>query len=280
MGYAWIHVGDEADIRQGDVVKTFEANNPSYAVVLTADCDIAQRKTNNRMTVVRAVPIQEFVSKYWSAWELEKTYEKQIRSLLPFLNAKIAAMDLKLDFLLPGRLTQWTRESSPSEIFDLLELNEKKNSKELQALAVISIYASFADDLQDDDGLRALTRAFSALGRPVSDIRERVRDALLTSGGFQDYLVIPNLPGTKEDGLVVLMREVLTAPFEEFCKSEYQARVEDRPGSYVRIGRLADRVKYAVSQRIAFVFSRIGMEHAYEDSCGTLAELIALEAAP
>lgn len=280
MANAWIHVSDETGIRQGDVVKLFGGDKISYAVVLTADCDIAQRKTNNRMTIVRAVPVQEFVSKYWAAWELEKNYEKQVKTLLPFLNAKIGILDHNLDALDGERITQWAGKTSPSDIFDIIGLDAAKHSKEFGSLSVISIYARFAADLADVDGLSALSQAFSAMNRSTGDIRERVREALLTSGGFQDYLVIPNLPSTNGDGLVVLMREVMTAPAEDFFKSEYQARVEDSLGCYVRIGRLSDRVKYAVSQRLAFVFSRIGMESEYEDSCCTLAELISLEATP
>jgi hypothetical protein len=73
------------------------------------------------------------------------------------------------------------------------------------------------------------------------------------------------------------MREMLSVPAQDFCRSAYQVRLSETSDGFVRIGRLNDRVRFAVAQRLAFVFSRIGMEEAYEDNCRTLADLVSLE---
>ena len=281
MSDAWASFPGDASIRQGDVVKKVGPVDQvvnEYAVILTADCDIAQKKSNNRMTLIRAVPINEFVGSYWASWELEKLVEKQLRAVTPFFSACAGKIDPSLRALTDARLLAWVRSDSPDEIFDVLGVMPTKHAKEFAALSALKGYVVFLEDQQDRDGLAALSRAYVTLGRSLSDIRDRVREALTTNSGFQDYLIIPNCPDNLQDGLAILMREVFTIPAEDILQSEYQARVQDRINCFARIGRLRDRVKYAVTQRIAFVFSRIGMEAAYEDSCQTLADLIALEA--
>ena len=280
MSGPWVEFAESAGIRQGDVVRKFDSNlgeSVQYGIVITADCDIAQRKTNDRMTIVRAVTVQEFVSKYWSTWELEKTAEKQSRFVAPFLNAAIQKFDESVSPLTPTRLAEWLGESNPEEIFESLQLSKSGHAKEFRALSALDAWIKFADDLEDSDGFRALSNAYRALGRPHLDVQERVREALITSGGFQDYLVIPNCPDQNRDGLVVLMREVLTAPARDFFRNMYQARLTDQSDGFARIGRLTDRVRFAVAQRLAFVFSRIGMEESYEENCRTLADLVSLE---
>lgn len=280
MSRAWADVAESAEIRQGDVVRKFDSEADSsaqYGIVITADCDIAQRKTNDRMTVVRAVTVQEFIQKYWATWELEKLAEKQIRLIIPFLNAAITKVDNSVSTLTASRLEDWLATSTPERIFEGLNLQPARHGKEFGCLNALHFWIKFAHDPHDTDGFKALSNANSAIGRSHTDVQDRVREALITSGGFQDYLVIPNCPDDNRDGIVVLMREVLTIPAQEFLRSKYQARISDRKAGYMRIGRLTDRVRFAVAQRLAFVFSRIGMEESYEDNCRTLADLVSME---
>ena len=41
-----------------------------------------------------------------------------------------------------------------------------------------------------------------------------------------------------------------------------------------RIGRFSDAIRYAIVQRMAYLFFRIGMSDEFESDCDTVAELI------
>ncbi|MCL6251852.1 hypothetical protein M3P36_12470 [Altererythrobacter sp. KTW20L] len=276
-----IDFASDSDIRQGDVLRSFSdaGRDTDYGIVITADCDIAQKKSNNRITIVRAVPADHFVSHYWSVWELEKIAERQIRSLIPFVNGAIRRTELALDQLTAVGLRSWVISRSPEEIFRILDIRVDKYNKEYSSLVALSQWLSFANDVEKKDGFKCLKSVSQSLGRPESELRERVREALLTSGGFQDYLIVPNLPQSSHDGMAVLMGELVTVPVAEVHGSAYAARVCDADSGYVRFGRLADRVRFAIAQRISFVFSRIGMEENYEDDCRILADLVSSEVA-
>ncbi|MNN99507.1 hypothetical protein D3C81_2191680 [compost metagenome] len=55
--------------------------------------------------------------------------------------------------------------------------------------------------------------------------------------------------------------------------TEQDARINDRPDAFHRLGRLNDGIRYSITQKLAFLFSRIGMPKTFESACEAAAEL-------
>lgn len=55
--------------------------------------------------------------------------------------------------------------------------------------------------------------------------------------------------------------------------TEQDARIHDRPDTFHRLGRLNDGTRFSITQKLAFLFSRIGMPKSFESACEAAAEL-------
>lgn len=55
--------------------------------------------------------------------------------------------------------------------------------------------------------------------------------------------------------------------------TEQDARIYDRPDAFHRLGRLDDSIRFSITQKMAFLYSRIGMPTTFESACETALEL-------
>ena len=62
--------------------------------------------------------------------------------------------------------------------------------------------------------------------------------------------------------------------------TELEARIHDRPQAFHRLGRLHDGVRFAIAQRLAFLFSRIGLPPEYEAACEASTDILVDELFP
>jgi hypothetical protein len=99
--------------------------------------------------------------------------------------------------------------------------------------------------------------------------------ALSGGSGFPDFFLLPELPGASGVGYVALLRFIRTVHADEVFTSDVDARVNGKPEALHRVGRLTDGIRFAVTQKLAFLFSRIGLPTHYEDACKSAAALAA-----
>jgi hypothetical protein len=97
--------------------------------------------------------------------------------------------------------------------------------------------------------------------------------ALSGGSGFPDFFLLPEL-GASGVGYVALLRFIRTVHADEVFTSDVDARVSGKPKLH-RVGRLTDGIRFAVTQKLAFLFSRIGLPTHYEDACKSAAALAA-----
>ena len=275
------NISDDDDIRQGDIIRMIHPASPpivTYGVVVTADCDIAQKKAGERYSWLEVLSMNDYVDGPWAEEQLRKLAEKQGKALCEHLNAQLRKLDSNLSPLTAKTLAEWLESCSAEEILQAISgATPKPEQKVLRDLKGLAMALGVGDEQSPFGRLKS---SWSLLGTDTAKQREAVRSAFKTSGGFQDYFVVPELPRTSGYGFVVMLRSMSTIMAADLFLTEQDARIQDRPNAFHRLGRLHDGIRFAIAQRLAFLFSRIGLPSAFESACEASTDMMADELFP
>lgn len=267
-------VSDTEEIRQGDVIRRIDATNGAvtWGVIVTADCDIARRKAGERYTWLEIVSIKAYLEGAWAEDQLRQMIKKQAKISAEAISGKIRKQKLSLDPLQPESLSKWLSTTTADEV--LAAVSKTVDPKQLAALQALRLAYGYGTNA---NALSRFTEASKLLGRTEKNLQDLIREALNSGGGFPDFFVLPELPNTPGLGFVVLLRAVSSLTSGNLFFTEMDARISGKPGEFHRIGRFSDGLRFAITQKLAFLFSRIGMPTTFEDACSTATDL-AIEA--
>lgn len=274
MAVFFTDIEDTEDVRQGDIIRKLDpktGDTERLGIVITADCDIAQKKAGERYTWLEIVSMSAYVEGPWADEQLRKLSEKRSKGLCDYLNGQIRKLDQDLAALTPESLVQWLRGKSAEEI--LARATGKTPSPTDKILRDLQGFSLTVCSDGSEDAFSRLKAAWTLFGVDEQTQQENVRKAFKDSGGFQDYFVIPELPRTSGLGFVVLLRSMWSITSSDLYLTEQDARIHDRPDAFHRLGRLNDGIRFSITQKLAFLFSRIGMPKTFESACETAAEL-------
>lgn len=267
-------IEDTEEVRQGDIIRKLNSETgetEKLGIVITADCDIAQRKAGERYTWVEIVSMTAYVEGPWAQEQLRKLSERRSKAICEYLDAQIRKTKPGLTALTHESLVQWLRSKTPDEI--LASATGKAptaNDRQLRDLLGFALTVS-TDETQS--ALSRLKAAWTLFGVDEKNQQESVRNAFKDGGGFQDYFVLPELPRQDGLGFVVMLRSMWTIMAPDLYLTEQDARIHDRPDAFHRLGRLNDGIRFSITQKLAFLFSRIGMPKTFESACETATEL-------
>lgn len=267
-------IEDTEDVRQGDIIRKFNSKTgetEKLGIVITADCDIAQKKAGERYTWLEIVPMTAYVEGPWAQEQLRKLSERRSTAICEYLNGQIRRRQPGLTALTHESLVRWLRSKTAEEI--LASATGKAptaDSKQLRDLQGLALTVS-VDETQS--AFSHLKAAWTLFGIDEKAQQENVRNAFKDSGGFQDYFVLPELPRQVGLGFVVMLRSMWTIMAPDLYLTEQDARIHDRPDAFHRLGRLNDGIRFSITQKLAFLFSRIGMPKTFESACETATEL-------
>ncbi|WP_325949614.1 hypothetical protein [Pseudomonas putida] len=267
-------IEDTEEVRQGDIIRQLNPKNgltERLGIVITADCDIAQKKNGERYTWLEIVPMAAYVEGPWAQEQLRKLSEKRSKGVLDYLNGQIRKRDASLTALTHEALVLWLRSKSAEEILaSTTGKSPAAGDKQLRDLQAFALTVS-SDETQS--AFSRLKGAWTLYGTDEKSQQDNVRNAFKDSGGFQDYFVLPELPRETGLGFVVMLRSMWSLMANELYLTEQDARINDRPDAFHRLGRLNDGIRFSITQKLAFLFSRIGMPTTFESACETVAEL-------
>jgi hypothetical protein len=119
-----------------------------------------------------------------------------------------------------------------------------------------------------------LRQAWTLLGRDEKTQQAAIREAFDLERGFPDHLLVPEIPNTNGYGFVILLRSISSVHSSDLFKTEVDAKINDRPDAFHRIGRFSDSLRFSVAQKLAFLFSRIGMSSEFEEACEAATDLL------
>lgn len=267
-------IEDTEDVRQGDIIRKFNSKTgevEKIGIVITADCDIAQKKAGERYTWLEIMPMTGYVEGPWAQEQLRKLSEKRSKTICDNLNAQIRRRHPGLTALTHESLVKWLHSKTAEEILTSVSgETPAANSQQLRELQGLALTVSFDEAQSAFSRLKAAWTLFNVSERTQQD---SVRNAFKDGGGFQDYFVLPELPRQAGLGFVVMLRSMWTIMATDLYLTEQDARIHDRPDAFHRLGRLNDGIRFSITQKLAFLFSRIGMPKTFESGCETATEL-------
>ncbi|MBE8717513.1 hypothetical protein [Cellvibrio polysaccharolyticus] len=274
MTLFFTEIDDTEDVRQGDIIRKFNTETGEterLGIVITADCDIAQKKAGERYTWLEILPMTAYVEGSWAQEQLRKLSEKRSTAICDYLNSQIRKRRPGLTALKHDSLIHWLRSKTAEEILESATgeapTADNKHLRSLQGLALT------VNVDQTQSAFSRLKAAWILFDINERSQQESVRNAFKDGGGFQDYFVLPDLPRQPGLGFVVMLRSMWTIMAPDLYLTEQDARIHDRPDAFHRLGRLNDSIRYSITQKLAFLFSRIGMPTTFESACEAAAEL-------
>lgn len=270
----WAEVNAEAQFAQGDILRSVSTNReiePRFGLIITADCDIVQSKAADRLTFVEVVTIREYLERIWIPDQWQKYVKKQVKGAAEELSGVMRRSGLELT-MNEDQLIEWLRQR-PIEAIDkaVNRTGKPLNAKLIKTLnamhCALGVHA-------DQEPLKQWRTWRSILGDSIERQSADLAAAFGGSGGFPDFFLLPELPGGKELGYVALLRFIQTVHANKVFPSEVDARIQGQPEALHRVGRLTDGIRFAITQKLAFLFSRIGLPKHYEDACTSAIDLV------
>jgi hypothetical protein len=273
MSGQWLEVDNDDEIRQGDVIRrlSMDGSRTEWGFVITADCDIAQRKAGDRFTYVEIASAEHYLEAFWAPEQLRRFVERQSRTAAEQLGGVMKRSSLTIDTITPSGLVTWLGEQTVDEIAQALNRTGRPLDDRLTR-TLHGLKAAIAPS--DDTSLERFKSARRALGDNSAKIGDALRTAFEGERGFPDFFLLPELPYADGVGYVVLLRAFASLPAADLFMTEVDARIAGRSDAFHRIGRLSDGLRFAVMQKLAFLFLRIGLVPSFEEACRSANELV------
>lgn len=252
--------------RQGDLIarSNFEQRHhlDRFGVIVTADCDLERARPEHQITYLRIAPVTEYVNHVWCRKKLHDVLKKMRTDAAATFNRllKLSAPDqLPLP---PERLVEWLISSSANEVCDTLTGIDGQDSERLSAtLTKLAAAVATADLDQNASALEALTtlRADEQRLTP-EEMRPRIiKQATneLSRESDEVFFLSKLVSEEQSEGYYVLLDNIGTLRRDKLFNYKSEADTTEEGGH--RFGRLEKTFKYAVVQRFAFLFQRIGL---------------------
>jgi len=267
----WESAGIDDSIRQGDILcwPDWQRRPPweQFGLVLTADCDIAWGKSSNFYSYVPLLTIDSYVDKIWGQKKAQSKLEKIIRKITSSLNARSAnSGDGPRDFS-QGAIVQFLRGDRFFAEKTCAAFFEKPEDKAalLKLYDVGNFY--FSSDLKNHEktNLKICAEFFARCDdQDVSTAFKRLLDQARSDvvAASSEMFFISELPSIEIKGFMAMLRYVRTIPIDEIFTSLSEAKSNGNRA--VRLCKLNDNVKYAITQKFGLLFSRIGLPAEYE----------------
>lgn len=224
-------VSPDAKLRQGDLIR-FEKRDSELqrtGIIVTADCDLAQRKHARLVTMVPVVTAQIVLERYLLLEDCEKK-----RGLIEDYVFSQYRIDKRQD-----------RETKLSLLREILDTDEAAADE------VVSFAADFALESAQTIGVsayRGLMEVIQSAPRKMEALRDQIR-----SRG--DLLILPHTQGLGISGEIAWIRHIWQVPLGDIAIRT--SEISSRPGE--RIARLDSPYRYRLTQLMAQVFSDIGL---------------------
>lgn len=251
-------INSDDDVMQGDIiVNSSQKEGKVFGVIITADCDIAQRKSNNLYTWLEILKLDDFIKHKWADEQLRKYIEKKSQIIADEINNHIKKNFPELTISAPS-LCEWLKDGNINDLLNKLEIsNNALKNKVIQLNHAVTSAAS---------PIERLFKIWEINGKSKESQIQTAYELLeASSAGFSDFFFLPSIEiaGTRS-GFVVLLRSINTMNFNILLKNQVEAKIKGDGDQFFRAGRLSDGVRFAIMQKFAFLFSRIGMPSEFE----------------
>lgn len=273
-------VSDQSPFRQGDVIKRNlsqsaegQPTTAEWGVIITADCDIAQEKMGEFFTYLVIRSARDYVERVWASEEIARLVDRHGRAAVAHVLKADQARDPNARPLTLAELSEWARVDGAEAVLNAVKITQAPVRKKVAtAMNVLALVADLTKSYPT--ALERLRACWTCEGRKELEHRGLVQSALTQSQMRSDCMLTPTLPSEKEVGFVVMLRDIRAIRPSDLFASRLDLRIGDGTTSAMyRIGRFSDFIRYAIAQRMANLFSRIGMTDQFETECAAAANL-------
>ena len=245
-------------IRQGDIFgfRAWDQQPPlqRYGVVVTADCDIAQGRPDQELVFVKIVTQFDYIDMFWSRSKLERAEKRAFDGWGPRLNKIRRELDATVSDLTRSEVEQWVRASTNEDIISTLAATNEGQQAQLkksldrhrpaiECAAIPPGECCFESLLK----VRSETRA-KLLSQAAGELKSQ-RDEL--------FFVTSIKEASDQTGYYVLLDQIGAIRRDQI--SDSLSEVKQGKKLAYRFGRLSKTFKYALTQKFAFLFQRIGL---------------------
>jgi hypothetical protein len=262
-----------APLRQGDVLEWLnDSGDPlrRFAIVVTADCDLAHRKHSGMLACVPVIEHERYLALFTLSARLEKAKGKLLEAgtalIRRFQEANRPEFPIGMS---DSAIFEWIDAVGPDEIVKELRVSEEKEARRLIELTTaIRTCSGAAADGGFDTQLDALASAW-LVTQAKSGFTERrqvlARDVLSTLNNLPgDAVFLHGLSPQYRLGYVVYLRAILNV--DERAVARRVTDLRDSTVAAKRIARLTSPYVFHLSQALGHVFSAIGLPAHYEAS--------------
>lgn len=224
-------VGPDAKLRQGDLIVFEASKNPlrKVGIIVTADCDLEQRKHARLVTLVPVVDARTVLEQYLLLEDCERKRD-QIESYL----FKACSIDLRQE-----RVTKLTI------------LREVRASSKLDGKDSRKVAADFVLGASNSIAVESYVELMKNIGSGPKG-KNALRDQIRKRG---DLLMLPNIMKLGVAGHIAWLRHIWQVGVDDIALRT--SEVAARPGE--RRARLDSPFRYRLTQLMAQVFSDIGL---------------------
>lgn len=265
-----VEASDDLPLRQGDVLEA--VSHPvepelRWAIVVTADCDIAQLKHNNTISYVPLLPLDFYLSAFFVPKRVEKGIHQLRRELAHQASEFLRLRNAGASDLSEQALEIWAKDTTAVEIAQALQIEPGRKHDGFVALMKLlqrGLTAVGTTELRKGleflSGLKQHNKV--PADKAVHQVHQDIEGYLKSLPG--DAFFIANVDPQREtgDGFVAYLRILRELrPIQVALKP---ADLRSGDVTMKRIARLTSPYVYRMTQQLASVFASIGLPTAYE----------------
>lgn len=259
-------------LAQGDVLRASALDATSLSClyfVMTADCDLANRKHHGRLLCVPIVALCDYVAEFKLASDIDRN-----RALLGDEIAKQVQGFRATQGggqLTPSRITEWVQEADPEEVLLALEVErdgtEAGRFRNLCLMYTEVVPVSVKSQVAWLQRCRGFMDPKAKPDAGASIAVQRTRD-LLSSPPRDVHLLAEVSPDDRE-GYVLALR---------FAEQIRDGDISLSPGEtdcgYRRVARIRSPYVYSIAQQFGIVFTAVGLPNNHHESVKLSGELL------
>jgi hypothetical protein len=279
------HLSTDSPVRQGDIFAwsnwTERGDWEKFGIIVTADCDIAHERSSTFFTYLPILPLKSYIQQVWVKERLTKlanSHQRLITDEIHRYHLRINPSALQLQ---AAALHRWVTESSDDHIIAELRISEHKEANNLRRL--LSTYRLLVNIGTEKDPTRLVSAYCEARAQKQAVHVEKAAESIARDAQSDVVRNLPfecfflsSLPQIPDLGFIVMLRYI--QPIQQAALTTSFELAKTDPGRAYRLGRLSPTFKYALTQRFANLFVRIGLPVEYEewreavveDACGEI----------
>jgi hypothetical protein len=263
--FEWKDILPDLPIRQGDLLAIVNRKSRAIdrmAVVITADCDLAQKKFGSQVACLLMQFHDDYVRDSWSEALLVNARRKAIDAANDKLRACLKIISGPDADISSEAVEEWMMREHWTKIAEALRIageDVKSFGRSIEPCqkALRSLTQSKAETAFDR--LRTFNANLSgkSLKESSDAILKKAHDEKMPS----DIFLLPGFPGDVDRPALIFLRSIVGIP-PELIATRPSAVSSD--SHFIRVGRLRSTFKYALSQSFGSLYSKIGFPVAYE----------------